>query len=774
MKIEFENSLINAFLTGINLFVGAGFSVLAKDANGKELPVGKDLAKELALKFNKSSSFSLPQISSILEASSRAEFYSYLEERFSVAEYSPIYESLFRINVRSIYTTNIDNLIIKLYDKNSERFINNQIVNGPSDDKNAINYVPLHGSVATETSQYIFDVSGLANIYNDAQRVWNSLSREIETRPTVFIGYSFSDSSVIQALTSRQTFQNARKDIWIVLRDEDIQYREFFEAMGFHIINADLESFLHYLSSITIPQGGGHVDHQRKELLASYQVPRSIYETHVQRPIKEFFAGSTPKWCDILSNQIYKTHYVSEILDVIYSGKHLIIIGAPVSGKTTLLMQAAASLSGVTIKLYFDSISRERAEFIVKLVENDRAIIFIDNLYDSIEAIGIFEHYQNITLVCAERRHYFGIVSHLFDQNHYKILNVTSLTDVDLQNIFNAIPSSIRADSLKKGDKDDRYDTDSVFEFVVRNVSLQNIRDRYISALKELEGQDVDLAEFLVLCAYMHSCRIPLSFEMAYDYFDDYDYREFFDLREDASDIIRDYIPLESESYEEMDYYYPRSLYVAEVILNSCSSDLLKRVLRGVIQRIPSLHICNYNSFRRYAFDKTIILRAFPNWKEGEEYYEQAFLYDTKNPYVLQQGALFLAQKQQYDLAFSWIDRAISMTFDKHFSIRNSHAIILFNANIEKSGEGVRDELDRSMSILEKCMKADARKRFHADTYGRQAIRYYNRYGDDKAIEYLHQASVWLSNELRLSQWDNDLRETKERIDEMLAKIDKT
>lgn len=770
MTIDFEHSLKNAFQSGINLFVGAGFSILAKDPEGRFMPLGKDLAKELAAVFGKSDLFSLPQLSSILEASNKAGFYQYLEKRFDVAQIDPLYQNLFNINIKSIYTTNIDNLIVKLFEKDPERFINNQIINGPSEDPNAINFVPLHGSIKVEPRQYVFDVSGLANIYNDAQRVWNSLSREIETRPTLFIGYSFNDSSVIQALTSRQTFQNAKKEFWIVLRDEDIEYREFFESMGFHIINADLVSFLRYLSTSSYERINPQIEKERYEILSPYCVPHSIFEARVQRPINDFFSGSTPKWCDVLSGQIFKTHYLAEIVDRIYSKKHLILIGAPVSGKTTLLMQAATCLTSCSTRLFFDSISKERAEFVVKLLAGDNAIVFIDNLYDSIEAITYFEQFDNLTLVCAERSHYFAIVSHLFNQDKYKILNVTSLTDADLQGVFNAIPSGIRSSYLKKEQTGEHYDNDSIFEFIIRNVNLQNIKDRYVNALKELEVKDVDLAEFMVLCAYMHSCRIPLSFEMAYDYFDDYDYQSFFNLRDDASDIIRDYIPLESESYEEMDYYYPRSLYVAEVIMKSCSPELLKRVLRGVIAKIPTLHICHYNSFRRYAYDKTIVLRAFPGWEEGKRYYEQAFLYDTRNPYVLQQGALYLAQKQQFDLAFSWIDRAISMTENKYFSIRNSHAIILFNANIDRTGDEVRSELDRSMSILEKCMRDDARKRFHADTFGRQAIRYFNRYGDEKALSYLQQALTWLSMEVNNSQWDDELRATRDKISSILSR----
>lgn len=121
--------------------------------------------------------------------------------------------------------------------------------------------------------------------------------------------------------------------------------------------------------------------------------------------------------------------------------------------------------------------------------------------------------------------------------------------------------------------------------------------------------------------------------------------------------------------------------------------------------------------------------------KEGKEFYERAFLYDFKNPYVLQQGALYLSMKKKYHDAFSWIDRAITMTNNKHFSIRNSHAIILFDANYNVDSTDAERQLDASMDILSQCINSDLRTTFHAKTYADQAVRYYNKYG---MIELFH------------------------------------
>lgn len=766
MNIENEHLFNNALSTGINLFVGAGFSILAKDEDGNRLPLGSELSKELAAMYGKSESFSLSQIASILEATDKDGLRRYLNKRFSVKTVDPLYYNILGVNIKSIYTTNIDDLMFKIYDEDYDKFLNNQNDNGPTTDSNGINYLPLHGCVKNEESRLIFDVASLANIYNDVPRIWSSLARELEIRPTVFVGYGFGDSSVIQALTSQQTFKNARKEIWVVLRDEDYIYKEFYESLGFFVINADVKEFLSFLGSKRVPRDKSSLNKRKMDLLKPYMVPRNLQEIDIQRPIKDFYEGSAPFWCDILGNQIYKTHYVATVKDCVFKpNKNVVIIGSPVSGKTTILKQVANEIHGNFIKLFFDSISESRAEFIVKLIGDDNAIVFLDNLYDSIDALSIFESKTNIKLVCAERSHYFGIISHLVDPGKYDVINVTELSDIDLQGIYNAIPSSVKKENLQKETELKKYGKDSVFEFVIRNVNNQNIRERYAKALNTLESQDPDLAEFIVLCGYMHSCRIPLSFEMAYDYFDTFDYKSVFSLKDDASDIIKDYIPLYSyDDYKDMDYYYPRSLYTAEVIKDTCSPKLLKKVLYGVVRKIPTFRICDYKKFRKYAFDKELVLKAFVDWKEGKQYYEEAFLYDSKNPYVLQQGALYLAQKKQYDQAFVWIDKAISMTNDKYFSIRNSHAYILFNANIEKKDANVRKELDSSMQILERCMKADKRKRFHAMTYARQAIKYYMKYKYERSLVYLNQAQTWLAKEIEENSWDHDILALKDEV----------
>lgn len=756
MKIENEYTLKQALQTGINLFVGAGFSVLAENSKGQKLPIGKDLALELKREFNLNI-LDLVRQSTILERTRKDDFYNYLTKRFTVSNIPDLYYGLNNINIKNIYTTNIDNLIPKIFSKHKLKYLHNQQQHGTATDVNAVNYLPLHGSVEGSNNKYIFSSTSLANIYNDATRIWNFLSQSVEMHPTIFIGYSLSDSSTIEAITSKNTFLNAQKNKWIVLLESEESEREYYEALGFSVIISDITEILEWISNESLGLSQGNASRTMASLFPKNIVPKNSYSLDVIRPIDEFFQGQTPVWSDILSNSIYKTSYFKDLQNSVYNfEKHTIVIGAPATGKTTIMMQVAYDTTIKGEKLIFDNLTDSKVDYIAKFTNGNKTLIFVENFTDNVEAFKKLADYPNIKVVGLDRGHNFGIVSHMFDKNKYHVLNVTELSDMDIQGIFNSLPTELKSSSIKK-ERNNKYKSDTIFEFVIRNITKPNIRDRYKSVLENLEDTNSNLAEFLVLCAYAHRSRIPLSSEMACAYFsDECCFEEVFTMREQLGDILKDYHPNELID-ENMDYYYPRSYFIAETIIECCPKELLQRVMENVIIMIPPIQICNFDVFRKNAFDKDIVLKAFPKWKEGKAFYEDVFLYDYENPYILQQGALYLSAKKQFAEASKWIDRALNMTNNKYFSIRNSHAIILFDANIELDNNEAKPVLERSMLILNDCFIDDKRKTFHATRYAMQAVKFYSKYADAISIIYLKKAKEWLLKEQEENRWNNEV-----------------
>jgi len=115
--IEHENSFQKILGDGFNLFVGAGFSTLAKDKTGKNLPIGRQLKEELIQEFRKEqyAGLDLPKLAKILESTQREAFQSFLCKRFFVDKFDSKYNVLEQVNIKAIFSTNIDNLINRYY-----------------------------------------------------------------------------------------------------------------------------------------------------------------------------------------------------------------------------------------------------------------------------------------------------------------------------------------------------------------------------------------------------------------------------------------------------------------------------------------------------------------------------------------------------------------------------------------------------------------------------------------------------------------------------------
>lgn len=760
VRFDNKNLFEKQYKDGINLFLGAGFSVNAYSKNGIKLPVGNALADELKKHFELNLDLPLSHLSTILENTKREDFYAYLKLRYTVVDYDKKYLGIDKLNPKSIYTTNIDNLIHEIYKVIPNRYINDVTYNGESyNDASAIDFSALHGNVLYSDRKMIFDTASITNAYSTNPKIWNQLALDFERKITLFWGYGLNDTGVIQALTSANTNPTNHKDKWIIVRSIDSDIIHYYEAIGFNIIVADTDEFLDYASTLNTDslEVKTKISQEIDYFLNNNLVPKNNKNLPV-RPILEFFTGNPPVWYDIFSNQIYKTSHFNIIRNYIYDEKNLIIQGAPVSGKSTIMMQIAVDIDH-GIKLIFENMQLNKAQLITKVLEKKKAIIFLDNFSDSLDAFNYLAKFDNIKLIGIERTHNFSAISHLIDKEKFNIHNVTELKDSDLQGIYDNLPLGTKTSKLNK-EKNNNYEKDTIFEFIKKNVKHNTIKDRFKEVLDNLRKHDYKITEFLVLTAYAHRSRIPISFDMLYSYFSDdlTNYNEIYDLRDQLDDLVRDYSG-DLNIDNDQDYYYPRSFHIAETIIEIIDHEILKNVMIKALHNIPNIRIPFYNTYRKYAYDKTLVIKAFKDWKEGRDFYDRVYDMDFNNPYVLQQGALYLAYKKKFTLAFEWIDKALTQTNNKYFSIRNSHAIVLFEANINNPNDSadIRRQLDNSMEILEKCFNADKRKVFHAVRYAEQSIEYLNRYYDHKALAYVETAKLWLRNEYKQRTWDREL-----------------
>ena len=757
MQIENEHTFLAGLNEGLHLFLGSGFSVLASDEQGNVLPVGSGLQQELVKLFGVPENLGLSQIATLLNSTRKAEFRSFLNTRFTVSEFDPRYAIIEQMPVKSIITTNIDNLLHEIYRNGTTSYLNDLDLRGSTFfDRSAVDLVTLHGCVLHDSKDLTFGDTELASAFAREPDRWYFLARALETGPTLFWGYSLSDESTLGTLHPSTTQGRELGDKWITVRpgtdDGTLQY---LRALNFQIIECETDEFLDYLHQHFEPTSQHQLEASTGELFPELSIPD--VGAFPVRPIFEYFRGSPPTWYDIYSGQISTTSHHAVVRNALNAKKHTLIVGIPGSGKTTLLMQVIKDFNFSGHKLFADCPTPERAELIINRLAGAPALIGVDNFADDLDGFNVLLNSPNVLVLGCDETYWMETVSHRLPWDKLEVIDVTDLSAEDIQTIVNRIPADVRSSnqSLAQGEGQ----IPSIFEIVEARIKLPKLSQRYRSVLSSLERDDPRLLEFLLVCAYVHSCRTPISMDMLLAFFrgSDVDYVRISEMRNRMSGIVVDYLG----DYDDgaQDYYRARSTLLSQAVMNQATALQLKNVILRFHGQVSSYRIHRYDVFKRRAFDHDLMDRVFRDWKEGMDFYKNAHLKET-NPYVLQQGALFLSGKKRYQEAFNMIDESLAVSNRRIPSIRNSHATILFSANIDRTDTDgmVQRTLRQSMNILSECYNDDQRKAYHAQTFADQALRYDTRYGTAEGRNYLETALSWLKEEQAKSPWHREVR----------------
>ena len=219
------------------------------------------------------------------------------------------------------------------------------------------------------------------------------------------------------------------------------------------------------------------------------------------------------------------------------------------------------------------------------------------------------------------------------------------------------------------------------------------------------------------------------------------------------------------QDLDDQDYYNLRSHLFASftdtVLMESHKKDFGK-VIRKFVLEVPPYRVYKNYVFKRSAYDASRFFKLFGN--DAHELYERIFQYDSSS-YTLQQWALYKAYCKDFIGAFDDIDKAISMNHN-NFSIKNSRAIILFEANKGKSSPSALNGMKEAMCTLHDCFNSDKRKIYHAQKYAEFALYLACEQSDS---QYLEQAKDWL--ETIISTGESTARKTKVLLRDIKNKL---
>ncbi len=202
-------------------WIGSGFSKYAG------YPTGAEFAKLLYEKLNKTEqsliSFTdnLPQLSEEfvrIKNGSKNELNSIIKQTFqkkpSTIKWHEVVSKI--PHIKTIITTNYDNLFENAYGNEAIKIVRNQDVaylNGKTE------IFKIHGDLGILES-IIITASDYGNFFyekTDSNLLWNVVTERITNKSIVFIGYSLEDSNVFNVIKKvKETLKENRKEVFLV------------------------------------------------------------------------------------------------------------------------------------------------------------------------------------------------------------------------------------------------------------------------------------------------------------------------------------------------------------------------------------------------------------------------------------------------------------------------------------------------------------------------------------------------------------------------------
>ena len=765
--MRFDNEALFVSLVsnyGMNLYLGAGFSVYADNEAGEKLPLGNEINKHLidvfGLKTNRE--YTLSKSCQKIKKDNKDALERLLKETYRVKSFDKMYTGLCRLPIKNIITLNIDNLVERIYeDESSTKIIADNNITGPLEKNNVVNLYKLHGSVTYPMgSDMSFTDKELTDLFVREPGLFNTVSLKLSSAPTLFWGTSFGDNDSLELICHSEIYSKSATPKWIVVYPSDNveDTIEDLEDLGFNIVVADTKELMEYLCSLSFAASTKvkkYVYREYRENFPANFICNELEHSSVRRPVMDFFSGAEPVISDILSSNVKRTSYFNQILQTIFSKRVTLITGIPGCGKSTLLMQLAFGKEIDGRKFWFNSIIKQEAEKLVKLVKDDKNVtVFLDNLYSNVDAFEVLKGSSNIKLVLAERALNYEYVKRFLSISSDAIVDVSNLAASDIQNICLSMNKS-SSDAIALMEKNENISLLEIVFFASTNAQIKERISGYIKDVAEFKDEKlkIDLLELYTLVNYTSSCGIPATMDMLYFYFGDLieNYEDIIYALKKMNKIIVETTDEELKIDESQDYLIMRSKLFAEKSIFLIPPEIFAHVLEKFLDKVSPHAIYRYDIFKRKAYDADFTRRAFSKTR-GIQFYEKLLLQNS-NPYVRHQYSIFLQRKGDINLAWEQIDRAHTECQKKIFSIANTHAIIMFEKNMaveaknEKELDIQKNTIGRSFSTLEYCLSQDIRVSYHALTYARNAIRYYEKFGKDEFSEsYIDSATVQLNS----------------------------
>jgi hypothetical protein len=408
------------------LFLGAGFSLGAKNQLDENFPSGWKLGEKLWDFLGYDGNYddddaSLPLLyQDFLETGiKRTEKINFLNQNLLSGEIPNSYDNICKPYWRKIYTINIDDVAQKIYSRNNKKL--KELIYPKDEYKERdqslehTSIIHLHGKLPCNPEDIVFSTKQYAKANLTDQPLYSQFVYDYATRPTIFIGTDLNEpifERYIEARENKAGYGESRPKSFLITPSlSPVKKRVLKNSYNVHHIEGTGEDFFKWLNEIEseLPT--------KKELLRAtfpslldmteyigdnvskkslYSFSTSFKRVPTEYAIKDkrsaYLLGANPTWNDIHSELDIPRTITSDIYTDIYkycidktenrAQKIISLSGTAGSGKSTIIRRLGLQLSrnGVTVFISdSDTLAKPHELYNILEAISETVVLIFDN-----------------------------------------------------------------------------------------------------------------------------------------------------------------------------------------------------------------------------------------------------------------------------------------------------------------------------------------------------------------------------------------------------------
>ncbi len=784
-EIREHKELVNRIIDGeAVLFLGSGFSQGSvgsyrdeETGNLLPLPDASELKQILLRKvlYTDETEESLKVICEDCQEDVPMLYAKVMRELFTVSTIQEFQKMYADINWKAVFTTNVDNVLEKAYQEREKNLICVYTKDPVNARRGELMYYKLHGDAVHKPEDIVFSTTDyVTNSASSHDYRFEKLSADLKTDNFVFIGTSLNEEWDFDIQCRQANIYQITNKTYFIVRDDNSRLikriRRKFNNVVF--IRETAESFIYKVRNYILQNPVKHSDSVFTKWKFQW-IQRQNYE--VASYLKpDLYVGAEPTWQDILSNHDVIWENTERALQQFRKETDkacTLIVGRPISGKSTLLYRLGAEFCDERMVLeYIGDDLDDITDCLNYLNEQgDPALILLDDANWILGRIGTVVNLLekgNSRLVMSVNKKEFMRRQHLFegDINNHIIWIESSghLSSVDIGRYLDKLNEK---SFLGRYSKDYKESRDSAVKKLKKEIykkkedpllrlaykkQFGDELDRRISELSEAITRNDNynvkrLAVLLYLLDVIGGMGLRLSF--------------FLDLYPMDPEMLEEFVPeiqnlmvsnINQSSWKRTNYgkitIHARLSEILRKAVGRIRSDELKNLTVDVFRRLDEVYHfkCRqpntYQNYVLYTLLRSQNIRELFNsvrekqlkWGNISSIYEE--LHECFGDYYLYwlHRGISEIKMGEYLSAEIHLQQADAIRIGYSYEIEHTFAILYFEKAIhsDKLPYSERKDLyERGLKIIRSQMDMKTNDAFTIHSFIKKTIEFYNNCG---------------------------------------------